>query len=157
VRSLFRRNPDAPAVRRAEPFLKAAAGAARRLGHGYVGTEHLLLALAGELGMSAAEVEADVVARVGSGAARPHALDADALATLGIDLDEVRRRVDQAFGAGALDRAAEPCLRMTPRLKEALALAVAQGGDDPLRAEDVLAVLRSIDCLAARILAARAA
>ena len=31
-------------------------------------------------------------------------LDADALATLGIDLDEVRRRVEEVFGAGALER-----------------------------------------------------
>jgi hypothetical protein len=156
VRSLFRRNPNAPAVRRAEPFLEAAAGAAMRLGHGYVGTEHLLLALTGELGLGRAEIEADVVALVGRPAAPPQPLDADALATLGIDLEEVRRRVDQAFGAGALDRAAEPCLRVTPRLKEALALAVARAGDGPVRAEDVLQALTSIDCLASRILAARA-
>jgi ATP-dependent Clp protease ATP-binding subunit ClpA len=30
--------------------------------------------------------------------------DAEALATLGIDLDEVRRQVEEAFGPGALDR-----------------------------------------------------
>jgi ATP-dependent Clp protease ATP-binding subunit ClpA len=30
--------------------------------------------------------------------------DADALATLGIDLDEVRRSVEETFGPGALDR-----------------------------------------------------
>jgi ATP-dependent Clp protease ATP-binding subunit ClpA len=34
--------------------------------------------------------------------------DADALAALGIDLDEVRRRVEEAFGPGALDRARSP-------------------------------------------------
>ena len=32
-------------------------------------------------------------------------LDADALASIGIDLDAVRRASDAAFGAGALDRA----------------------------------------------------
>jgi ATP-dependent Clp protease ATP-binding subunit ClpA len=32
------------------------------------------------------------------------ALDAEALSTLGIDLDEVRRQVEEAFGPGALDR-----------------------------------------------------
>jgi hypothetical protein len=31
-------------------------------------------------------------------------LDADALASIGIDLDEVRRRVEEAFGPGALER-----------------------------------------------------
>jgi len=38
--------------------------------------------------------------------ARPvqHELDAEALATIGIDLDEVRRRVEEAFGPGALER-----------------------------------------------------
>jgi hypothetical protein len=32
------------------------------------------------------------------------ALDTDALAAIGIDLDEVRRRIDAAFGPGALYR-----------------------------------------------------
>jgi ATP-dependent Clp protease ATP-binding subunit ClpA len=32
------------------------------------------------------------------------AIDAEALSTLGIDLDEVRRQVEEAFGPGALDR-----------------------------------------------------
>jgi hypothetical protein len=37
--------------------------------------------------------------------ARPaRELDAEALATIGIDLDEVRRRVEEQFGAGALER-----------------------------------------------------
>jgi ATP-dependent Clp protease ATP-binding subunit ClpA len=31
-------------------------------------------------------------------------LDAEALSTIGIDLDEVRRQVEEAFGPGALDR-----------------------------------------------------
>jgi ATP-dependent Clp protease ATP-binding subunit ClpA len=35
--------------------------------------------------------------------ARPR-LDAEALSTIGIDLDEVRRQVEEAFGPGALDR-----------------------------------------------------
>jgi ATP-dependent Clp protease ATP-binding subunit ClpA len=34
--------------------------------------------------------------------------DAAALAALGIDLDEVRRRVEEAFGPGALDRVRRP-------------------------------------------------
>jgi hypothetical protein len=31
-------------------------------------------------------------------------LDAEALASIGIDLDEVRRSVEEAFGEGALER-----------------------------------------------------
>jgi ATP-dependent Clp protease ATP-binding subunit ClpA len=154
MRLLFRRAPWPPTIRRAEPFLAAAADAAQRLGHGYVGTEHLLLTLAGEAGLSAAEIETEIVARAG----RPGpSVDADALATLGIDLEEVRRRVDASFGAGALERAAMPCLRMTPRLKEVLARAVARAGDGPIGTEHVLEALRSVDCLGARILAAHTA
>jgi ATP-dependent Clp protease ATP-binding subunit ClpA len=54
-----------------------------------------------------ADVEADLAARP---AAAPDgsAADADALAALGIDLDEVRRRVEEAFGPGALDRPRSP-------------------------------------------------
>jgi ATP-dependent Clp protease ATP-binding subunit ClpA len=38
----------------------------------------------------------------------PEMLDAEALASLGIDLDAVRRATDAAFGRGALERAAGP-------------------------------------------------
>ena len=91
---------------------------ARQRGDSAIDTGHLLralyavpdnLALMVLEGFSVrrADVEADlagdVVATQGSSAA-----DADALAALGIDLDEVRRRVEEAFGPGALDRAQEP-------------------------------------------------
>ena len=35
---------------------------------------------------------------------QPPPLDAEALASIGIDLDDVRRRVEDAFGPGALER-----------------------------------------------------
>jgi hypothetical protein len=145
-------------MRRAEPFLIAAAAAAGRLGHGYVGTEHMLLALveAGEVrGVSAAQIEADVVALGGKALGTRQELDADALATLGINLEEVRRHVERTFGAGALERAAHGCVPIDPRLKVTLARAVARVGDGPVGAEDVLEALRSVDCLGARILADR--
>jgi len=74
-------------------------------------SEHLLLALyrvPDNLALTVlaahdvrqADVEADVERLEGGNAAS----DADALATLGIDLDEVRRQVEEAFGPGALDR-----------------------------------------------------
>jgi ATP-dependent Clp protease ATP-binding subunit ClpA len=49
-----------------------------------------------------ADVEADLDRRRSAGAGGTP--DATALAALGIDLDEVRRRVEEAFGPGALDR-----------------------------------------------------
>jgi ATP-dependent Clp protease ATP-binding subunit ClpA len=54
-----------------------------------------------------ADVQADPAARP---AVSPDvsAADADALAALGIDLDEVRKRVEEAFGPGALDGTRPP-------------------------------------------------
>ena len=85
---------------------------ARALRHRYIGTEHLLLAmLAGGEGPGAQALRAsgvdaaDIRRRVLSiaGAPATDALDPDALATLGIDLDEVRRVTEASFGPGALD------------------------------------------------------
>ena len=81
------------------------------LHHGWIGTEHLLLGvlradgdgarlLAG-FGVDAAGMRDDVVRIVGRG---EDDIDRDALATLGIDLDAVRERVERAFGPGALMR-----------------------------------------------------
>jgi ATP-dependent Clp protease ATP-binding subunit ClpA len=85
--------------------------AARRLGHGYVGTEHILLGLLqgdgiaarvlGGLGVTSGAVEREVLAEVGRGPFG--ADDAAALGTIGIDLEEVRRRVEASFGPGALN------------------------------------------------------
>ena len=85
---------------------------ARALGHGWIGTEHLLVAALadidspvaralGRLGLTADAVRARVLQEVGPG---PGDDDA-ALRDLGIDLDVVRRRVEERFGPGALDRA----------------------------------------------------
>jgi ATP-dependent Clp protease ATP-binding subunit ClpA len=88
---------------------------ARRLRHGRIGTEHLLLAatatdgrvarILAAHGITADTVEADIADLAG---APPHERDRDALAALGIDLDDVRRTVDARFGSGALARAASP-------------------------------------------------
>jgi ATP-dependent Clp protease ATP-binding subunit ClpA len=83
---------------------------ARSLDSDHIGTEHLLIALArepsipacralGGLGLDAPTLREDL-----RRAPRPGEPDADALAVLGIDLDEVRRRVEASFGPGALDR-----------------------------------------------------
>jgi ATP-dependent Clp protease ATP-binding subunit ClpA len=87
-----------------------AQAAASRLGHGYTGTEHILLGLLqgdgiaarvlGSLGITAAAVEREVLAEVGRGPLGQR--DAEALGAIGIDLEEVRRRVEASFGPGAL-------------------------------------------------------
>jgi ATP-dependent Clp protease ATP-binding subunit ClpA len=90
---------------------------ARRLGHGYIGCEHLLLAAAStgepagaplrEQGVTPAGVEAEIVRLAGLGQAAGlfSALDRDALASIGIDIDAVRAQIEAAFGPGALTRA----------------------------------------------------
>lgn len=86
--------------------------AARGRQAGTIRTEHLLaalfevpdnlaLAVLDGFGVTKADVLADIDRLPGAG---PAPSDADALAALGIDLDEVRRQVEDAFGAGALDR-----------------------------------------------------
>ena len=90
---------------------------ARSLGHGYIGTEHLLLGLLQEreglaaqvlegVGVTPDAVRAGVETVVGRGSAP--ADDSEALLAIGIDLDAVRATVEQAFGPGALDRAPAP-------------------------------------------------
>ena len=86
---------------------------ARSLEHGYVGTEHLLLGILAEgtnvgatvLGHFGVRYEAvrDEVRREVARGYRP-AGDAEALRAIGIDLDAVRRKAEEAFGSGALDR-----------------------------------------------------
>lgn len=99
-----------------------------------IGPEHLLLGLfAVPDGMAATilarlrvdrnDIEADLAA--GS------PFDADGLAVLGIDIDEVRRQADETFGPGALDRTQAARgrlqgghLRFEPGAKKALELAL---------------------------------
>jgi len=86
---------------------------ARALGHSWVGTEHLLLAALRrpdvpavsvllELGASYETCRAAVQSVLGEDRALGTD-DAAALRILGIDLDEVRRRVEEDFGPGALE------------------------------------------------------
>jgi len=91
---------------------------ARRLGHGYIGCEHLLLAAAAsgepagaalrERGVTPEAVEAEIIRLAGLGQAAGlfSALDRDALASIGIDIDAVRAQIEAAFGPDALTRAA---------------------------------------------------
>ncbi len=81
---------------------------ARRLGHRYLGCEHLLLAMTssgtdlsrvlGASGLTPAAVEAATLRVLGT----PGPPDHEALAAIGIDLDHVRVTLEASFGPGAL-------------------------------------------------------
>jgi ATP-dependent Clp protease ATP-binding subunit ClpA len=87
--------------------------AARRLGDDNIGVEHLLLGLLAEPGTDAATTLAElgvtterVERELASGRGRGHLgpAEAEALHSIGIDLEAIRRRVEASFGPGALDR-----------------------------------------------------
>jgi ATP-dependent Clp protease ATP-binding subunit ClpA len=91
-------------------------------------------ALAG-LGVEAAGIERqlDRAAPLGNPlAGEADSADAEALAAIGVDLDEIRRKVEEGFGPGALGRMPSPARRRAGRLtvtgdvKQALALALAE-------------------------------
>lgn len=92
---------------------------ARRLGQQFIGCEHLLYGVAGaddtagsvlrRQGVTPERVEEQVarLIRQSRNAVKPPAeLDGGALDAIGIDLDAVRGRIEEAFGPGALERAA---------------------------------------------------
>jgi ATP-dependent Clp protease ATP-binding subunit ClpA len=81
-------------------------------------------------------------------------IDPQALATLGIDLDSVRERLEQTFGPGALERTRSACLGICLRLKLALAHTLDHASDPPLGDEHVLLGMLTVsDSVAARLLA----
>jgi ATP-dependent Clp protease ATP-binding subunit ClpA len=155
--------PRAKTIRPAERYLAAGAEEARRLGCSFVGTEHVLLALVhdrasgaasllGRLGAHAAAVESALAPWLGPSSERGK-IDPDALASLGIDLDSVRARIEGTFGAGALEHASASCLGIAPRLKLALAYALDHAGESPLSDEHVLLGILSVpDSVGARAL-----
>lgn len=145
---------------------------ARELDQPSIGTALLLLGVAEErataggralhaLGVGEAEIREDI-RRV---ATRQRAFsdeDEDALRSVGIDLDEVRRSVEEAFGPGALDRGrgsrgghipftrgAKKALELS--LREALALGHKHIGTEHL----LLGLVRDERSSAARLLAER--
>ena len=108
---------------------------ARRLHHGYIGTEHLLLGLLDQEGSPTAAVltrhgvtrttTVEIVRRL----VGDPGLDAAALGTVGIDLDAVRESVEATFGPGALEtppRGREPRghIPFTGRAKKVLELSL---------------------------------
>jgi ATP-dependent Clp protease ATP-binding subunit ClpA len=103
----------------ARAVVQVAKESARQLGHNYVGTGHLLLALVGtdepagavlrERGVTPELVKEQIVRRVGLGAGAGlfAGLDEKALAAIGIDLDAVQATIQASFSDAALYRAAQ--------------------------------------------------
>jgi len=163
---LPRRSRD-QTIKLAQRYIEAGAEEAARLGHGYVGSEHVLLALTRDRDRDAARIlrqlgvtHADIrrsalLAQVWAPRIDPHALE-----RLGIDLNVVRERLEKTFGPDALDRVGT--LRPThvktdciaSRLKQGLARAIEHAGSHPIQDEHVLlGILDVPDSLAARALA----
>jgi ATP-dependent Clp protease ATP-binding subunit ClpA len=100
-------------TKRAREVVTGAQTVARAQGAATIGSEHLLRALydvpdnlgvmvltAFSVGVEDVDEELDRLR--GGGFSTPS--DAAALASIGIDLDEVRRQIEETFGPGALDR-----------------------------------------------------
>jgi ATP-dependent Clp protease ATP-binding subunit ClpA len=153
----------------ARQAIVAAQEEAGALRHGWIGTEHVLLGvlvtggdgarLLEGFGIDAPAVRDDVVRIIGRG---EDDIDPDALATLGIDFEAVRERVERTFGPGALSRRGRCGGPMTPfcrRAKKAIELAlrdaVALGAPEIRDEHLVLGLLREGDGVAAQILTAR--
>ena len=112
----------------ARQVVLSASEQARRLGHGFIGGEHLLYGLASadgevgavlrERGVTPERVEAEFVRLIGpentASGTLFDTLDRDALTTIGIDLDTVRERVEAAFGPAALAPAPRRWRRSRP-------------------------------------------
>ena len=166
----------------ARALVRLADEEAASLGHRYLGTEHLLLAMLHEetgtayrvltdAGLVRARVRADIEDRL-RGTALGEA-DAEALQSIGIDLPAVRAKIEELFGPGALDPPqpaqrrrgllgrrrppAEPCRRaFTGRAKKVLELSLREAvrlGHSSIGSEHVLlGLLREGEGLAAKAL-----
>jgi ATP-dependent Clp protease ATP-binding subunit ClpA len=175
------------------PAREAVVGAqeeARDLRHSYIGTEHLLLGLLrqgagagaralGRLDIDLKTVRTDVISEIGKGPVQETSdRDAEALRAIGIDVDEVRRRIEETFGPGALDERTrgrrrpkrgrcEPFPRFggrlpfTARAKKVLELSLREAlrlGHSYIGTEHILlGIAREGRGLAAQILSARGA
>jgi len=160
---LFRQGRKSPSVRYLDRYLGMGAREARSRGYHYIGSEHVLLAMTRDragavadtldlLGVPADAIDQEI--RRTRVSPPPAAIDPQALAALGIDLETVRERLDRTFGEGALEETRTGCMRVEPCLKQILAQALDHAGEAPLTDEHVLLGMLSVsDSHAARILA----
>lgn len=149
----FRQRAKSSLVRYADRYLGLGAEEARRLGHRYIGSEHVLLAITSEsssavasalerLGVPPHVIREEILRMPAS--SPPTAIDPQALASLGIDLEAVRERVERTFGEGALEETRTGCMRVEPCLKQVLAHAVDGAGGAPLADEHILLGMLSV-------------
>jgi ATP-dependent Clp protease ATP-binding subunit ClpA len=130
-----------------------------RLRYPWLGTEHLLLGLLRQpgtaasnvlegLGVTRRSVERELIRSLGEPSRELPLGEEDerALRTLGIDLREVRARVEEAFGPGALERARPGRCGwpMMPRLKESLERAAREAGNGPIETDHLLLGMLSV-------------
>jgi ATP-dependent Clp protease ATP-binding subunit ClpC len=123
------------------------------LGHDFIGPEHVLIGLAevseglagqvlAERGVTPGQVRGEaarLLAEAGFGGSRPGA--ADALAAIGIDVQEIQRRADATFGPGQFQF---PRPVFTPLAKAVLEQSLAEAralGHDYIGTEHVLLAL----------------
>jgi ATP-dependent Clp protease ATP-binding subunit ClpA len=149
---------------------------AGELGHRTIGTQHVLLAMVAQpdstggrvlrsLALGEDEIREDARRSGGPDPAGFSGEDAEALRSVGIDLDEVRRTVEETFGPGALDQEVSPVgdrwvghVPFTRGAKKALELGLREAirlGHGYLGTEHLLlGMVRDERCSGARILAA---
>jgi ATP-dependent Clp protease ATP-binding subunit ClpA len=105
----------------------------------------------------------DVAARARRSVTAGEPLDADALASVGIDVDALRRQTDQVFGEGALDRAGRRPVRhgghmpFTKDAKKALELSLREAlrlKGKGIESRHLLLGLLRADCPGGRVLEA---
>jgi ATP-dependent Clp protease ATP-binding subunit ClpA len=146
---------------------------ARELRHDHIGMEHILVAVAREpqglggrilrgFGITADELRDGLPL---PRAPFPPEIDPDALAAIGIDLEEVRRRAEETFGPGALAAGTGGCgapsgyIPFTPKSKKSLELALRSAvhlGDTFIGSEHLLLGLARVkEGVAADMVAAR--
>jgi ATP-dependent Clp protease ATP-binding subunit ClpA len=147
--------------------VKLAHAAAGRMGHRHLGTEHLLVGLLrhergpaaralAALGVTADAVDREIDVRIRRSEAVLGLADAEALRAGGIDLDQVRERVEAAFGPGALEPRASEGRGLCRSARRVLELSLREArcrGDRHIGSEHILLGLDAVETgLGARIL-----
>lgn len=149
-------------TREARAAVSAAVLHARDAGSQRFDTRHLLLALLDGSGPRAALWDADANAAECVAAlkrsVRDGSLDAEALASIGVDLEAVSARIDAVFGPDALRRGARVGARprVAPDVKKALQLALREAirlRDRSIDAHHLMLGVLRADCPGRRILA----
>ena len=150
----------------ARAVLTAAQDEARSLGHGYIGTEHLLIAILSTgdgprvAHLRAAGLNAEAARQAArdafeaTGRANPYIPDADVLGAVGVDLGEVRRRAEATFGPGSIPgRVGAP--PFTPRAAMALRHTVEARGAEPAGPDDlVVGLIADPESIATKLITA---